>query len=448
MRKLFKAFYNLVDKLIVIPISRFIYFLKKKLGKSRGSIDKILNRPRFLIYLSLALAIIVFLFIDNIAISLIQSEAEVIRNVPVKVNYNDEAYVVEGVPDTVDITISGSKEHIYLAKQLGDHEVVLDLTEYTASDSPYRVEFTYSKSIESLDYNIDPSYVSVTISKKVSDVKSIAYDLLNIDSLSPELSVKSVTLDKSEVVVKGSEEALSKIASIKALVDLKDEKLTEAGTYDLTDVELVAYDNSGEILNNIEIVPTTVGATVTLDSYSKSLPLQINTTGSLIAGKAIAAIQINGKDTYSLDVYGDKEELDLLNSVPVTIDIDDLGKDSVKTYNVSLTKPSGVRYMSDDTVTISVTFGDEKQETIDIGNAITPRGLGEGLSANIVSNDNITVQVKGVTSVIDDIDQKDIVAYVDLSGLDKGEHEVEVKIENTNPLVTYVVSSTITVKIS
>ncbi len=448
MRKLFRALYNIVDKLIVIPISRFIYFLKKKLGKSRGLLDKLLNQPKFLIYLSLGLAIIVFLFIDTIAVNLIQSEAEVIRNVPVKVNYNDEAYVVEGVPSSVDITISGSKEHIYLAKQLGDHEVVLDLTEYTASDSPYRVEFTYSKSIDSLTYNIDPGYVSVTISKKVSSLMSISYDLLNIDSLSPELSVKSVILDQSEVVVKGSEESLAKVASIKALVDLKDSKLSEAGTYDLTDVKLVAYDNSGIIIENVEIVPKTVGATITLDSYSKSLPLQINTTGTLIAGKAIAAIQINEKDSYSLEVFGEKDELELLDFVPVTIDIDDLGKDSVKTYNVSLTKPPGVRYMSEDTVTISVTFGDEKQKTIDIGNQIKPRGLSDGLSANIVSNDDITVQAKGVTSVIDNIDIEDITAYVDLTGLDKGDHEVKVQIENNNPLITYVVSTTITVKIS
>ncbi len=448
MRKIFKKLYNVVDKLIVIPISRFVYFLKKKLNKSRGFLDKYLNKPKFLIYLSLILAVVAFVFVDSRAESLIQSQAEVITNVPVVVKYNEEAYVVEGVPDTVDITISGRKGDIYLAKQLGEYQVELDLTEYTASDSAYRVEFEYTKSVDNLTYKLDPSYVSVIIRKKVSEIASVTYDLLNVDSLDQELSVKSVTLDKSEVVVKGSEVSLSQIAAVKALVDLDNEILSEAGTYELEDVKLVAYDNSGKILDDIEIVPNSVGATVVLDSHSKSLPIQIKTTGDLIPGKAIASIQINGSDSLAIDAYGEKEDLDKLNYIPVTIDIDDEGKETVKTYNVSVNKPAGVRYLSEDTITISVTFGDEEQKTINIGNKITPEGLSDGLSANIVSTTSVSVQAKGVASVINDIDPSSVKAYVDLTGLSAGEHEVEVKIENDDPLVTYVVSSKITVRIS
>ncbi len=448
MRKFFKAIYNVIDKLLVLPISRFIYFFKKNLNKSRGSIDKYLNNPKFLLYLSLVLAIGCFLAIDFKVINLVESQAEVISNVAVKVQYNNKVYVVEGVPETVDITISGRRSDIYLAKQLNDYEVILDLTDYTASDSPYKVEFEYTKSVNNLTYKLDPGYSNVIIKEKVSDTASLTYDLLNVDSLDPTLSVKTVVLDKTEVVVKGSEEGLSEIASVRALVDLSDSKLTEAGTYTLEEVDLVAYSNKGEILENIEIVPNVVNATVTLDSYKKSLPLSVQTSGTLIAGKAIAAIQIDGKDSYSLDVYGEKEDLDSIIDVPVTIDIDGLGKDSVKNYNVSLKKPSGVRYMSQDTVKISVTFGDEEQKTVDIGDKITPRGLSADLSANLISIDSINVQVKGVASVINSINVEDIVAYVDLTGLDKGDHEVEVKIENNNPMVTYVVSSTVQVRIS
>ena len=47
-----------------------------------------------------------------------QNEAEVIQNQPVKVLYNEEAYVVEGLVDSVDIILTGNKSAIYLAKQL------------------------------------------------------------------------------------------------------------------------------------------------------------------------------------------------------------------------------------------------------------------------------------------------------------------------------------------
>ncbi len=447
MRKFFKKLYNVVDKGIVVPISRFVYFLRKKLGKSRGFLDKWLNKPKFLTVLSLSLAIIMFLLIDYRVINLVESQSETI-SVPVVVKYNTEAYVVEGVPESVNIIISGSREHIYLAQLLGKYEVELDLTDYIASSSPYEVEFKYTKPLDNLSYKIVPETANVLIHKKVSEIVPITYDYLNIDSLNPELSVNSVTLDKNEVVVKGSESALAEIATVKALIDLNNKNLTAAGTYNLTDVKLVAYDNDGEKLDNIEIAPSEVGASITLDSYSKSLPIQVNTTGSLIAGKAIAAIQINGKDTFSLTAFGDKDDLDDIDYIPLTIDVDELGKDSVKTYNVSLSKPSGVRHLSSDNVTISVTFGDEKQKTINIGDKITSKNLSEGLSANIISDEDVNVQVKGVDSVINNISAEDINAYVDLSSLPVGEHEVEVKVDNYNPLVSYVVSSTITVRIS
>ena len=108
--------------------------------------------------------------------------------------------------------------------------------------------------------------------------------------------------------------------------------------------------------------------------------------------------------------------------------------------------------MSAEKVKIKVQFGEEKQKTIDVSNNITPINLSEGLTANLINTTNVTVQVKGVESVINKInngeDENKVDAYIDLSGLGVGEHEVEVKINNTNPLVSYVVSSKIKIKIT
>ena len=446
--KFFKKIYGVIDKFIVVPISRAIYYLSKKVKKNQGKLDKILNRPHFLIYLSLVLAVIMFLLIDSKVISLVETEAEVITNVPVVVKYNAEAYVIEGVPETVDITITGRKSDIYLAKQLGEYEVILDLSEYTPSDTPYKVYFTYSKSIDSLTYKLDPSYVQVTIKNKESQVKTISYDLLNINALNSKLSVKSVTLNKTEVVVKGGSDALQQIASVKALIDLEKQNFKEAGIFDIDNVELVAYDSKGNKLKNIEIVPGSISATVALESYSVTVPVSIETTGELIAGKSIASILINGQSDYSITIYGEQSEIENITSVPVTINIDGLGKEGTKTYNATITKPNGVREMSTEKVTITATFGEEQQKTIDISSNIEPRNLSSGLTANLIDAKNITAQIKGVKSVIDSIDVSKLVAYIDLAGLGVGEHEVEVKIESNNPLVSYVVSSKLKIKIT
>ena len=115
----FKILYRINDKLIIIPIIKFIYKLSKIGKNDSGKLERILNRPIILLYISLICAIIVFMLIDNKVISLVDNEAEIIEDQKVKIIYNEENYVVEGVPEFVDITLIGSKSNLYLAKQIG-----------------------------------------------------------------------------------------------------------------------------------------------------------------------------------------------------------------------------------------------------------------------------------------------------------------------------------------
>lgn len=447
--KLFKAIYKILDKAIVTPISRAIYYLNKKLKNNTSHIEKILNRPNILVYLSLAFAVIVFFLIDSKVISLVETEAEVLTNQPVKVIYNKEAYVVEGLVDTVDVILTGRKSDLYLAKQLGDHEVILDLTDYEASNEPYKVKLTYNQTIDSLDYKIDPSTVTVTIKNKVSSISGVTYDLLNENKLNSKLSVGEVSLSKNEVVVKGSQDSLDKIATVKALIDLNNDELTEAGTYDIDNIPLVAYDEKGKMMSNIDIVPSTLTATITLNTYSTSVPISVKTKGELVTGKSISSISINGSNSYSVNVYGEQAVVDSIKSVPVSIDINGLGNNDSKTYNVTLPKPSGIRYISESNAKIVVSFGDEKQKTIENVQIGAPKNLASGLTVNAKSESDQTVNVvvKGVQSVIDSISADDINPYVDLSGYTSGEHEVAVLVENNDPRVEYVVTKNIKVVI-
>lgn len=446
----FKGIYNIIDKYIVTPISKIIYNIDKKVNKSGGKIEKILNRPNMLLYMSLALAIIVFLLIDSKVITLVETEAEIITNQQVNVEYNSEAYVIEDLPETVDITLIGRKSDLYLAKQLGENEVVLDLTDYTPRDEPYKVKLTYNQTINSLSYKLDPTYVYVTIKKKVSTLKTISYDLINQDKLNelnPELSVSNVELDKNEVVVKGSQDTLNKIATVKALIDLNNKNFKAKGTYNLENVPIVAYDETGNILKNVEIVPSKVNTTVTFTSYSKEVPIEVQTTGNLVSGKAISSITINGKSEYYVTIYGEQSEIDSIDSLPVTIDVTDQGNNGSKTYPSNILKPSGVKYMSASSVNIVASFGEAKQKTID-GLTITVENTPANLKATATSQATISVQVIGVQSVIDAITASDIKAYIDLSGYTAGNHTVPVQVKGNNPMAQYIVSSSVNINIT
>ena len=103
--------------------------------------------------------------------------------------------------------------------------------------------------------------------------------------------------------------------------------------------------------------------------------------------------------------------------------------------------------MSTNSVEVTFTFGEEQQRTIDISQKIDHQNLAEGLSVNIISPQDITAQVKGVASEIEKIDLANIKAYIDLAGLGAGEHEVEVHIDHSNPLLTFVPSSKLRIRI-
>lgn len=445
----FKGIYNLIDKYIVTPISKIIYKINKKVNKNGSKIEQILNRPNMLLYMSLGLAIIVFLLIDSRVITLVETEAEIITNQPINVEYNSEAYVIEDLPETVDITLIGRKSDLYLAKQLGENEVILDLTNYAPREEPYKVKLTYNQTIDNLDYKLDPTYVYVTVKKKISALKTITYDIINQDKLNevnPELSVSSVELDKNEVVVKGSQDTLNKIASVKALIDLNNKNFNNKGTYNLENVPIVAYDETGNILKNVEIVPSKVNATITFTSYSKEVPIKVQTTGSLVAGKAISAITINGKSDYMVTIYGDQNEIDAIDSLPVTIDVTDQGNNGSKTYPSNILKPSGVKYMTATSVNIVVSFGEAKQKTID-NLTISVENIPQSLKATATSRQTISVQVIGVESVLNSIKDSNIQAYIDLSNYTIGNYTVPVQVRGNNPMAQYIVSSSINIDI-
>lgn len=448
IKKFFLGIYHIVDKFLVTPISRLIFHIGERFKNNPTKIDRFLNRPHILLYVSLLFAVGIFFLVDSQVITLVENEAEVLANQSVNVLYNKEAYVVEGLVNQVDIILTGRKSQIYLAKQLGDHNVVLDLTDYEASDTPVRVPLVYNQTVDNINYKLDPSYVTVTIKKKESKVwNNVSYELLNENKLDEKLSVDNVSLDKTEIVIKGSNDTLNAVATVKALIDLSDKKYTDAGTYDISDIRLVAYDTNGAILPGVEIVPNTLTGSITLGTYSTVVPIKVLATGDLITGKSISSVTINGKTSYSISIYGEKSIIDEIKSVPVTIDVSNQGNNGAKTYNVTIAKPNGVRHISEETAKVVVSFGDEKQKTLNISN-IGYRNLGNGLKVNLVGSAEVPIQVKGVQSVIDSINADNISAYIDLAGYGAGDYEIDVKVDSDDPRINYVVSTKVKISIS
>lgn len=428
--KLIKKIFKFIDKHFIIPITKFFVFIGEKTKITDKPLEKAISKKSSLIIISLLFAVIVFFIVDRHNTTLLETNAEVIYNRPISATYNDEEYVIEGLPKAVDITLIGTKANLYLAKQLPAQDVTVDLSDL--KPGVHKVNLKYKQSISSVEYKLDPSVVTVVVSPKQSETREIKSDIVNINKLDSKLSINSVTLDKEEVIIKGSDADLEKVSTIKALVNVNNMADPKAGTNTLKDVELVAYDESGTKMD-IEMVPAKVTATIEIESPSKDVPLEVETEGNVVFGKAIKTINSN---VQKVTIYGDSKTLENTNSIKVKVDVSDLKNN--KDYTVAIKKPTGIREISEKTVNIKIELDNEATTEVS-GVKLSYINLGSNYTAQALSENSTEVSVilKGVESVISNIDSTSIEAYIDLEGLTEGEHKVKIKVKGEDPRVKY-----------
>lgn len=430
--KLIKGIYRFFDRRVIVPITKLFVNLGNALKKFNKPLETITKTKTSIIILSLVISVIFFVYVDRRSTTLLETNAKVLYNQPVSASYNDEEYVIEGIPETVDITMIGTKANLYLAKQLPTQTVTLDLSDLKVG--VHQVELKYKQSITSVEYKLDPSTVTVVVSPKQSLTKSISEEVVNLDDLDSKLSLESIALSKDEVIVKGTENQIKEVANIKALIDVNNLSNPKVGTNKLKNVPVIAYNKKGEILD-VELVPNKVDATIEIESPSKEVPLEVVPTGieQIVFGKSISSITSN---VNKVTIYGTNEVLDTINKIEVSIDVSEL-KDS-KTFTKTIKKPKGVRAISTKTVNIEVKLGEESSTEVS-GVKLSYKNLNNDYVVQVTqdSTTGIPVILKGVKSVISEISSTDIEAYVDLKGLEPGEHEVDVEVTGSNNSVIY-----------
>ena len=434
MKKLFKkiskGIASKIDKFIIVPITKLFLSITKVSSKNGKYLEKWIMKKNTLVFISLIMALATFFIVDNKSVMLSETSAEVIYDQPVNAIYNKEAYVVEGLPEKVDITLIGRSSDLYLARQLSTHDITIDLSDL--EPGTHKVNLKYKQSLSSIDYKLDPSVATVIIYPKKSTTKTVNIDLLNEDKLDEKLFIQEITPSIEEVYVKGAEHTLENVATVKALLDINNMPKQEAGDIEVKDIPLKAYDEAGNIVD-VEIVPEKINATLKITSPSKELPIKIIPKGSVVFGKAISTMT---SDISKITVYGDENVLNSLNYIPIEIDVNGLKEN--KEYSETIKKPTGVRALSSNKINIKVTLEPETSKEIE-NVRIKSENLASGLVVNAATQDDImiTVIAKGVSSVIDSIDASSINASIDLSGLGEGEYEVDVKVTGDDERINY-----------
>lgn len=425
-----KAIIRLIDKKIITPITKFILMLSEKMGQRTDKFERWLVKKNTLIFISLVLAVVAFIAVDKKSIVLVDSYAEVLHDQKVEAMYNTETYVVEGLPETADVTIIGRKVDMYLAKQLSNGTVTVDISNLGAGT--HKVDLNYEGVVNSLDYSVSPSSVTIIIYPKISSTKTAIIDTINKEKIDTKLSITNVSIDQQEIIIKGAEHTLSEVATVRALVDVSKLVDPTVGVTTLENVPLIAYNKDGKTID-VEMVPSKVTATINIDSPHKEVPIKVIPDGEVQFGKAISSI--SSSET-KVTIYGAEDVISKIEYLPVTIDVKNLN--SNKEYNVSLNAPEGIRDLSIKNTKVKVVLGEEiSKEINDI--MIETTNLDPNYKAAAIGASSIktTVIVKGTQDVLNSLDESKIKAIVDLSGYKEGDHEVEVTVSGDDVKARY-----------
>lgn len=445
---IFQKIAKFFDKHVVIPTTRVVLKITNGFDKSSHKLEGFLAKTSTLLILSLILAVILSIAVNNKILTLTTSSAKVFKNQKAEVLYNEERFVITGIPESFDITLIGSKADLYIAEQSSNHSVKLDLTNIKEAGT-YRVDVEYdSNGLSSIEYSVNPSQVTIVVYDKESKNQTLSYNIINQDLLDDTLEVSNVELNLGQVVISGADFQLDKVATVQALIDIDNLPKKEAGTQTLENLPLRAYDKEGNVVD-VEInKKENVTAKVTLTSSSREVNLNFVPVNEVPFGNAISSYTFSQD---SITVYGSTDVLNQLEQTGIDIKVDVSKLTSDYEAEVEIERPVGIKKLSVNKVTVKVTVtqsGEPVTKTLKVDALNVPNGFNAGAASE--DDSEVMVDITGAYDIIHGLKDNELQAYVDLSEYtEEGTYDVPIKIRPTssNARLATFVSKKATVKI-
>lgn len=395
-------------------------FLFRVLRAFSTFLDKVLFNEKYSKVVSLVLAVLLYAIVNYNALSTsFQSSlrySKTLSDVTVLAKYNSDTFEISGLPEKVDVILTGDAANVTSAANAENGTVICDLDGLTEGE--HEIKLTTKGYGNNVNVVVNPTNVNVVMKKKTTRQFDISYDFINQDKMEQIYSAGTPEFEYTKINVRASKDTLDSIAFVKALIDVSG----QSADFE-QDAVLVAYDSSGKPVN-ADIVPNTVHVKVPVTSPNKSVNIQVQVSGEVPDGKAIDSITM---DQQTVTIYGSETTLANIDQVVVTLDAGTLTKDSTVLRPIVL--PAGVTSATNTQVTMNITLADAEEKTID------------DIPINVINNnkhykasqpDNKTttsVTVKGTKNNIDKLAADDINVYIDMKDVQPGLQKFALQIE-------------------
>lgn len=434
--------------------------MKNILQVENNVVKKYLTNDNILKVVALVSALLIFFAVNGEGTSFAEyfSSSINIDDVPLEVTYDDK-FVITGLPETVNVMVSGPDANIEAAKRKKD--LLTAALDINVTEEGSRTVDTNEITFSSIgDVTISPIVKSydIEVQNKISKDMPITVNYVNASDLSEGLMLEEPKLSEDMVTVTGGSQEVSKIEEVKAIVDLSSLNSAE-GDSSKIEAKLNAYDDQGAVVEGVsmsaEIITVTQGFTIN----SVTLPVNYTFTNqpadqyvTLVCDKEDAkACQDSDGSQYksTVSVFGNKEKIEeMTNGVEFRINLANM---NVNNNQVEATAvlPEGV-YTQNLTQTVTVTLEEGVSKTLkDL--PLINENLDDGLVAKAVDSKDafIDVKITGAKSTIENIDGNNIAVTIDLDGYKAGDTAVvPVKVEVADYVSAVPTQETVEIEIS
>ncbi len=302
--------------------------------------------------------------------------------------------VFETLGDTVQVPIDLS--------QLGPGEHVVQLTPAI-------------KAQPSLLLSARPNTATVIIENTAKQTLPVKVSITG----TPAIGYRALppTVNPTEVVITGTNQVVSQVATINAVVNVDNVRSSLEQT-----VLLVAQDADGNVIDNLSISPNAAVVRVPMEQLSnyRDLAVRVKITGQPENGYAVTSVEYAPQ---VVTVFGPRDAIQQLPGFIETLDLSiENAKQDVET-RVGLNVPPNVSLVSENQ-SVAVRVQIEPQQgarTISREPSIT--GVATPLTAT-VSPPSVDIVLAGSLPQLNDLTEDDVRVEVDASNLPVGVHQV------------------------
>lgn len=343
-------------------------------------------------------------------------------NIPVVLDnesvLNDRGLMILTEKDPV-VTLKLGGNRSYLNKLSNSNiTLVADLARiYEAGEQTLAYSISYpgdipQNSIEVLSQL--PAQIKLTIAERLT--QSVPVSVVYTGQV-PEgfmTDKENLTLDTKAVNITGPASVVKQIAEARITVDLDDQTETISQTYTYT-----LYDKNGEIVDDDMLTAdiSEIKLTLKIQRY-KEIALRLDVIpggGATLENSSIVM------DTESLLISGSEQLLESLGDAILldTVNLGELTKDTVLTYNIADLLPEGITNVSGiEKVNVTIQFPELKMRTLQV-TQILPQNVPAGMHAEILTKE-LAVTLRGPAAVVDSLTVDQIQALVDFSNAELG----------------------------